>query len=82
MCVIDVVENNWDSCSEETVALFDTLRKELVREETMTQELLALQGALQMILTSNDYDDEQSEVVMQSYKPSNGASQNFVVNVS
>ncbi|CAH0765040.1 unnamed protein product [Bemisia tabaci] len=80
--VIDVVENNWDSCSEETVALFDTLRKELVREETMTQELLALQGALQMILTSNDYDDEQSEVVMQSYKPSNGASQNFVVNVS
>lgn len=84
MRISDVYGDRLSDCGPEALKQFELLAKRLREEEELTQQLLSLQGALQMILAAASVTEATSptDEVSNPMQPSEAAKQNFVVNVT
>jgi hypothetical protein len=65
--------------------MFQRLAERLREEEKLTEELLVLQGALQLLLSGasvGDSDNVDSVTSATNIQPSQSAQSNFVVNIT
>lgn len=71
--------------SMEVSILFQRLAQRLREEEQLTEELLALQGALQLLLSGasvGESDNADSMTNITNIQPSHSAQSNFIVNLT
>jgi len=71
--------------SMEISVLFQRLAQRLREEEQLTEELLALQGALQLLLSGasvGESDNTGSMTNVTNIQPSQNAQSNFIVNLT
>lgn len=80
---LDVYDNTVD-LSPEVVQWLNILAIRLKEEEEYTQELLGVQGAIQMLLSGASVNDSASQVTANGppLEPSASARGNFVVNLT
>lgn len=82
--LLDVYGDHLTDCGPEALKLFERLAKRLREEEELTQQLLCLQGALQMILAGASVTEGTSllDEANNTLQPSDAAMQNFIVSVT